>query len=372
MKILVGGDYVPRERIACLMQDGNFSYFDEVRQLTKSSDLSILNLEAPIVVNDAVPIDKCGPNLKTTKEVVDSLKYAGFNMVTLANNHIMDYGDSGLQDTIKALKDAGIGQVGVGDNLEAAQIIQYFEKDGERLAIINCCEHEFSIATDNTPGANPLNPIHQYHSILEAKRNADYVLVIVHGGHEHWQLPSPRMVETYRFFIDAGADAIVNHHQHCYSGFESYNGKPIFYGLGNLCFEYSTKKNLPWNFGYMVTIDFSKKGIKYQIHPYEQCSQEPMVKLLDESIFDTDLNRLNDIIYNEKMLKNKTAEYFDESAKSISNILAPFGGRIINAMRRRGILSSKISKSKRLALDNYINCESHRDIMNHWFLNSRQ
>ena len=97
----------------------------------------------------------------------------------------------------------------------------YKRKDGETLAIINCCEHEFSIADDDSAGANPLNPIQQYYKIKEARLNADYVLVIVHGGHEMYQLPSLRMVDTYRFFIDAGADAVVNHHQHCFSGYET-------------------------------------------------------------------------------------------------------------------------------------------------------
>ena len=84
---------------------------------------------------------------------------------------------------------------------------------------------------------NPLLPIQQFYKIQEAKENADYVLVIVHGGIEHYQLPTSRMIETYRFFIDAGADAVVNHHQHCYSGYERYKSKPIIYGLGNLLFD---------------------------------------------------------------------------------------------------------------------------------------
>jgi poly-gamma-glutamate synthesis protein (capsule biosynthesis protein) len=121
--------------------------------------------------------------------------------------------------------------VGGGTNLQEASKILYKKIDEKVLALINCCENEFSIATEVTAGSNPLNPIQQYYAIQEAKSKADYVLVIVHGGHELWQLPSPRMQETYRFFIDAGADAVVNHHQHCYSGYEIYKKKPYILNL---------------------------------------------------------------------------------------------------------------------------------------------
>ena len=77
------------------------------------------------------------------------------------------------------------------------------------MAVINCCEHEFSVTTGDFPGANPLNPIRQFYKISEARKDADYVVVIVHGGHEMLQLPSPRMQELYRYFIDVGADAVI-------------------------------------------------------------------------------------------------------------------------------------------------------------------
>ena len=143
-------------------------------------------------------------------------------------------------------------------------MILYKEIGDKKLAVINCCEHEFSIATETTAGSNPLNPISQYYAIKEAKEKADYVLVIVHGGHEHYQLPSTRMQETYRFFIDVGADAVVNHHQHCYSGYEYYNGKPIMYGLGNFCFDEGLKKTKQWHEGYIVEISFTEFFNKIQ------------------------------------------------------------------------------------------------------------
>lgn len=220
MHLLIAGDFCDRYRISDLIARGNYaSLFDDIKYLTEQADVSIINFEFPIVLHAGVPIAKSGPTLQGQPAAVDAVKYAGFNVCTLANNHILDQGTKCCIETRELLENAGIKTVGIGKNsAEAATVLYINQKEKGTLAIVNCCEHEFSIATDTTAGANPLNPIQQYYNIQEARTKADYVLVIVHGGHEHYALPSPRMKETYRFFIDAGADAIINHHQHCYSG----------------------------------------------------------------------------------------------------------------------------------------------------------
>lgn len=370
IEVIIGGDYVPQENIAKMMEEGDFSYFDEIKSIFQKGDFSIINLEAPIVERVAKPIKKCGPNLKTTPKVIESLHYLGVDMVTLANNHIMDYGPEGLNDTISHLDEAHILHVGTGKNINEAQKIKYVEIGDKTLAIINCCEHEFSIATEIEPGANPLNPIQQYYAIRDAKQNADYVLVIVHGGHEHWQLPSPRMVETYRFFVDAGADAVVNHHQHCYSGYEIYNGKPIFYGLGNLCFEYITRKNIKWNFGYLVRIDLDKQ-ISFKIIPYSQCNGMSNIKLLNGHSFDNTIAELNKSIEDRKILKMESDNYYESCSKQIKGFFEPYRGRVLNKLYSWGILPSFIKGSKRLKIQNLINCESHKDKVSYCLQNIR-
>lgn len=362
MKILVGGDYVPRENIARLMEAGDFSYFDEIKQLTNESDYTIVNLEAPIVSSDAKPIEKCGPNLRTSSRVVDSLRYAGIDMVTMANNHIMDYGEQGLRDSLKALTASNMEYCGVGKNLESAKEVKYLKIKGKALAVVNCCEHEFSIATSHFAGANPLNPISQYNSIQEAKKRADFVLVIIHGGHELWQLPSPRMVETYRFFVDAGADAVVNHHQHCFSGYEVYKGKPIFYGLGNLCFEYASRKNAIWNYGYLVMLEFNNNNdVTFQVYPYSQCNGDSEIKMLAQDAFKVKINELNNIIKDPELLKKTTYEYYSKCDKQMREAFEPYSGRVLSKLYHMGILPTFLRGSKFQKLKNYINCESHRD-----------
>lgn len=360
MKIIVAGDFAPCGRLARQIEERKFSeiFPDELVNIVKSADYSLVNFESPIVDKGYNPIIKCGPNLKCTKESAEALKYAGFKAVTMANNHILDYGKNGLEKSINCSKEVGLNIVGVGMNLEESKKILHVEENGKRLAIINCCEHEFSIATNTTAGANPLNSISQYYSIKEAKNNADYVLVIVHGGHEHYQLPSPRMQETYKFFIDAGADAVVNHHQHCYSGYEIYNGKPIFYGIGNFCFDEGPNTTKKWQEGYMVELYLDDK-IEFNIHPYKQYGEKATVELLQKNAFDRKISELNAIISNPILVKEACDRYYSES--NVSYFLEPIRNRWILAAQKRGLFPTFINKRWIPILSNAVICESHRD-----------
>ena len=364
MKIIVAGDFAPRARLAKQIEERKFSevFPDDVREVIKSADFSFVNFESPVVEDGYQPIPKCGPNLRCTSEAAEAVRYAGFTGVTMANNHILDYGPEGLRRSIECCKCQGLDVVGVGDNLSEAEKILYLEKEGKKLAIINCCEHEFSIASDTTAGANPLNPIHQYYAIQEAKKQADYVLVIVHGGHEHFQLPSPRMQETYRFFVDAGADAVVNHHQHCYSGYEMYREKPIFYGLGNFCFDEDGGRNSTWNEGYMVVLSFDNHEITYEMIPYTQCNEKASVELVKErTSFDKTIEKLNAIIQDSRELKKEVDKYYRTTAPGMLLMHQPYENRILNKLYRMHLLPSLVSRKKYLMLLNYINCEAHYD-----------
>ena len=367
MKILVAGDFCPRYRVSNLIETDNYAFvLEEVRSVTDKADYSIVNLECPVVTGEAKPIAKLGPNLCCSPQGVKALQFSGFGCVTLANNHFMDYGSEGASETLATLDAMKVDHVGGGMNLEEASHILYKEITGLRLAIINCCEHEFSIASANRAGSNPLNPIQQYYSIHEAKTYADRVLVIVHGGHEHFQLPSSRMVETYRFFIDAGADAVINHHQHCYSGYETYKGGLIFYGLGNLCFDNPVHRNDFWTEGYMVTIDFSSENPHFKIQPYQQCTAAPMVKLLEKNAFKNRIDELNAIIEDEVALQTAMSNYYESCSESYSNLFEPIFNRYYLAAKRRLGLPSMVSLKRKLCAANFILCEAHRDKLAWW------
>lgn len=364
MNILIAGDFAPMSRLGILLDDKRFSevFPKDLRDIIQKVDFSFVNFESPIAEENFKPIPKCGPNLRCSKEAVAAVKYAGFTGVTMANNHILDYGAKGLHKSVEYCRKQGLDVVGVGNNLTEAGEVLYLEKDGKRLAVINCCEHEFSIATDTEAGANPLNPIRQFYAIQEANGKADYVLVIVHGGHEHYQLPSPRMQETYRFFIDAGADAVINHHQHCYSGYEVYHHKPIFYGLGNFCFDEDGQRECSWNDGYMVKLDFVNENIDFELIPYTQCNKTASVDLVqDKTIFSKDIAKLNETISNALLLREASERYYESTIGVYNLLIQPYNNRVLNKLFSMKFLPSLFSNDKKIKLLNNINCESHLD-----------
>ena len=362
MKIVMTGDYCPWERVAKNFTQREYGAVAALKPIFAQTDYSIVNLECPILRGGEKPIEKSGPHMHADIHAVEALKEIGVSCVTLANNHFRDFGDEGVQNTLFELYANGIEYVGGGKNLSDAATVLYKQIGEETLAIINCCEHESSIATEKHCGSNPLNPIQQYYAIQEAKQKADYMLVIVHGGVEHSQLPTPRMQETYRFFIDAGADAVVNHHQHCYSGYEVFHGKPIFYGLGNLCFDRS-KRNSPWNEGFMLELSFSKKCINYQLIPYHQCDEEPKVVLYSEEekqSFVKSIEELNAIIANHAELDARYKEMKRNTRMKYRAYIEPYKSRLMSFLFRKHLLPS-FMRRKYTIIKNIIQCESHRD-----------
>lgn len=362
MKILIAGDFCPQNRVSDAFAKRQFDYIlGEVKPILALVDYSVVNFECPITNGKMNSINKVGPTLQCDETGIEALKWVGFDCVTLANNHFLDYGEEGVKNTLGACREYGIDTVGGGMNTQEASKILYKRINEETLAIINCCEHEFSIATENMAGSNPLNPIQQYYAIQEARTKAKFVLVIVHGGHEYYQLPSPRMQEIYRFFIDAGADAVVNHHQHCYSGYEIYREKPIFYGLGNFCFDWEGKRKSTWNDGYMVIISFFSNKIENEIISYNQCDDTPCITISHGMLAEQKLGRifdLNDTIKDKFKLKSYFDNYIEKSS-NLRTVFSPFTGRFLNALCDRNIIPSFVSAKKRKQLLAYIQCESH-------------
>lgn len=367
MKIVIAGDFSPSQALERRFLEKSFApTLGEIKPIVCQADISIVNFETTVADRHVdKPIKKHGPNLYCGEATVEAVKWAGFNVATLANNHIADYGGLAVERSIAELKSREIDCVGAGKNLAEAGKVLYKTVNDKTVAIVNCCEHEFSIASDDTAGANPLDPVRQFYAIAEARGKADAVIVIIHGGHEHFQLPSPRMQDTYRFFIDAGADVVVNHHQHCFSGMEEYKGKPIFYGLGNFCFDLPKPASKLWCEGFMLELNINGSGeITWQTHPYTQCEDpsSPCVKLMtDRQKFDETFRSISDTISDRKRLTEEVTRYYDSCKRSLSGLLQPYNGRISRAAYYRGLLPSFVTKEKALGLVNMVECESHLD-----------
>lgn len=367
MRLLITGDFCPRDRVARKIDIGEKGILStSVLEQIAKADYSITNFECAVADALIPGILKCGPNLHCSDKAVQFLKESGFTCVTLANNHFRDYGDEGVKRTLATLKKQGIDYVGGGENIDEACQTLYKKIAGHTLAVINVCENEFSIATERRGGSAPIDVVDVCHRIKEARANVKNVIVIVHGGHEHWQYPSPRMKKWYRFFVENGADAVVNHHQHCYSGYEEYQGKPIFYGLGNFCFDHPKKRGGIWNEGYMVVLEFLGKDINYELHPYRQCDETPSVDLMTgphKHTFNQMVKAISNTIADERMLEEKWNDYVKKRSKNVVTPFTPYLSGYARVAAGRHWLPYLIPMKKMADMLNFVQCEAHRDLL---------
>lgn len=372
--IIIAGDCCLRGRTATLNAEQLSSLFEDIKPIIQSADASLVNMETAVLRSQKMAIRKSGPAISTDARVLELIRETGFFGVTLANNHFADYGAEGVKESLQLLDEYNLWHVGAGMNAEDAVQTKYLQVEDKKLAVINACEHEFTIAEKDKPGCNALNPIHQYNAIQEAKQNADFVLVIIHGGVEHYQLPTPRMQETYRFFIDAGADAVINHHQHCYSGYEIYHGKPIVYGLGNFFFDWQGQ-DPNWNKGYMVKLT-SGEEIGLELIPYIQNAEALGVRLMDDTTkkqFDADIAKLNEIIAQPDQLQSHFSEWVNTKHDEYLRFFEPKVGKNIKRLERWHLISESqrnnwlpkyMTEDRRLLLKSLFQCEAHNDVMN--------
>ena len=264
MKTLLLGDLSPTADIEPIFERQDMeALFRDTLPLFSGNDINFVNVECAITDSDAA-IEKFGPPLKTGRSTASCLKKLGVNVAGLSNNHIFDYGCRGALDTMKALTEEGIEFTGFGENYEDSRRDYIFEKDGEKIAILAVCEHEYSYALDNRMGARPFDEFDTVVDIRKASERADRVIVIYHGGKEHCRYPSPRLRRACRAMVKAGADVVLCKHSHCIGCYEEYEGSHILYGQGNFHFVYVTRETQPtWNGSLAVRYDTKTHEIEF-------------------------------------------------------------------------------------------------------------
>lgn len=371
MNIIIAGDVTAKGRIGEKLKSGRYDdVLADIAPVVNQADYAILNLETPVVEKKEYhPIAKVGPCLSAPAAIVDMVKQAGFDAATLANNHILDYGPDALKDTVRLLDEKEMEHVGAGKNLQDASEVLFKQFGEKKLAVINFCETEFSVASEEGPGAFPLDIVKNVRQIQYARANADYVVVIVHGGIELYPFPTPRMKELYRFYVDMGADAVVNHHQHCYSGYEVYQGKPVFYGLGNLCMDSNISDDPKQHVGFMVNLSFSEE-VSFELIPYRQCDQEAKTSLMskeEKEVFIADIARLNEVIDNDSALRDEYAKFIKRKTGQVFYRFSPYSGKVAVFLAQKGILKVEPNKKQALRILEYLTCDSHRDIARNVF-----
>lgn len=369
-KISIGftGDFCPMARIEEQFETGDWKpLFDEVRPFFLKNDLNIIDLECPLT-NQEQTLVKTGPHIKCNPDTAEILSYLNCKLVVTANNHFKDYQWEGMQDTYNALKKYNINWCGSGDSIDEASRTKYLQIKETTFAIINMAENEWTTTNGDDPGCNPIDYPRSFLKIKEAKeKNTDFIIVILHGGHEHYSLPSPRMKGQFRFMVDAGADAVVGHHTHIISGFEIYKNKPIFYSLGNFCFDWPGIRNGTWNKGMLLRLVFDKRAdISFEYQFVHQNDDFIGVKYLSQegcNAQEYEIQRLNSIISDDKVLQ-QSFEIYAESIKPLMlSRIQPYMNKYLVALHKRRILPDILGFSKKKMIKILVQCESHREVL---------
>lgn len=364
-RIIIGADIVPTKSNFDLFKNGDVKNLvgTEILNIFKKADYRIFNLEVPLTeVSD--PIVKCGPNLIASTSCVTGYKALGIDLLTLANNHIMDQGVSGLEYTIDTLSKVGIDYVGIGKNIDEARKPYVIELDGMKIGVYACAEHEFSIATDEVPGANPYEPLDSFDDVMALKKECDYVIVLYHGGKEYYRYPSPYLQRIFRKFADVGADLVIAQHTHCVGCKEIYNGSCLIYGQGNFIFDDGNDEY--WNSSILVQIDIREKNnVELEYIPIQKFNETVRLakdaniikdfEKRSEEILMKDFIKRNYIVFSRKMEK---MYFLGFSGKFGKNLLF----RILNKLFGYRLIGKMYSANEKIVLENYLACEAHREL----------
>lgn len=341
--------------------------FNSLFNILQKGDLNIANLEAPLKEKENKPILKTGPNLYITENVIDVLNASNFNILSLANNHILDYGSKAVANTIKEINKKGMEYIGAG--LEKSDVRRpIIKKLGAiNVGIMAFAEHEFNTFDNFNAGANGFDVYESFEDIKNLKESCDYLIIIFHGGIEYHKYPSPLLQKKCRKMVESGADLVLCQHSHCIGSMENYNEGTILYGQGNSIFGYIDGED-DWNEGLIVQIKFNDGVSKLDIIPIatnangsiDFMNKEQQLKCI------SDFNKRSSHIHDKIFIKKEWIKFCDSRK---SKILPQFYGKSKYFEKLNELLNNKLidifyTKRNRFTSHNLIRCESLLESMN--------
>lgn len=265
IRVFFAGDFCSKP------STGRISVEEELKGLIQSCDLRVVNFEVPLKPDISLPPQKY-ERFYQNDDVPSFLRGLGFNLFSLANNHAFDWGEEGFQKTKGVL---GNDSFGAGSYEEAYKVI-IREVNGIRIGFMALSFAAYAgVFNDVTHheglGCAYINDLRVNHVIIEAKKKVDFLIVLPHDGIEYIDIPMPETIARYRDFIDYGADGVIGTHPHCPQGWEEYNGKPIFYSLGNFLFnskdgyDYRATNRPHWYEGLCVIMTIGHDTLKWEV-----------------------------------------------------------------------------------------------------------
>jgi poly-gamma-glutamate synthesis protein (capsule biosynthesis protein) len=340
--------------------------FDDLMPFFEAADLSIVNLECPLTRRWS-PVTKDGPVLGADPDCVNGLVAAGVGVVGLANNHAMDHGSQGLDSTIDVCERNGIAHVGAGPDLEAAGRMIVARAGTLRVGVLAMAEHEFGLADRHSPGVNPLDVMSCVRTMELRARDVDYRIVLLHGGNEHYPWPRPSLLDTCRFLVEHGADAVICQHSHCVGCYERYRGATIVYGQGNLIFDFEGTPPT-WHQGMLLCFEAQDEGnARLDIVPYVQSKPRPGAHRMhgrDEERVLREIEERSRAIADLDLVESRWGEFCDRMERHyLRRFASPH--RLVRGLDRltglvQFLYGQRHVRAERL---NLIRCESHRDAL---------
>lgn len=266
--LIAVGDMMLSRTVAKRMREHGADYpFLETQTFLNSADITFGNLETPITPGE--PVKAFEMSFRADPEAARALKNAGFDVVSLANNHTPNFGAQGLEDTFGYLRDEGIAYVGAGMNATEAAQPALVSANGIRFAFLAYNDDDVvprEYEATEAPGTAFMRIERMQEGVRRADVYADIVIVSMHSGTEYEPEPNPSQVEFARAAIDAGADMVIGHHPHVVQTMEYYKDRPIFYSLGNFVFDQMFSRET--REGLAIKAVFSKEGLKdISYHP---------------------------------------------------------------------------------------------------------
>lgn len=239
LRVVAVGDIMLDGTARPVLSENGYDYpFVRVKPLLAGAAVVFGNLEGPLTDRGTPEQNKTYIFRTPPAPASRALRNAGFNVVSLANNHTMDFGPDGLAQTIEALDSAGVAHAGAGSNLAEARRPVLIEAAGKRIAILaySVTLPENYYAEADKPGTAFAHETQVRADIAAARRQADIVLVSFHWGQEHKTVLRDYQIQLGHAAIDAGAAAVIGHHPHILQGVERYRDGVILYSLGNFTF----------------------------------------------------------------------------------------------------------------------------------------
>lgn len=259
--LIAAGDLMMSRYIGKVIKRETTRYpLGKVSGLFKQYDLVYCNLESILgtKTNSLAYPDK-PYNFLASTNTINVLRSAGINVVSLANNHAMDYGFSAVRETKALLDEYKIGYFGVGSDLEQARRAYIAEIKGFKVAFLGygIAHSADYYAGEGKPGIAPVKTNEIIKDIKALKGKVDYIIVSLHWGEEYTHYPGKGQKRIAHRIIDSGADIILGHHPHVLQGIELYKDKLIVYSLGNLLFD---QKKHDTKYGMLIAFTLYKNG----------------------------------------------------------------------------------------------------------------